>query len=442
MKQPIQIGLMGLGTVGSGVVRLLRENAALIASRAGRAVFIKKILVRDKGKPRQVPLDPELLTDRREEIVGDPDIGIVIEVMGGERPAREYLLEALGAGKSVVTANKELIAKHGPELFAAARESGVDLCFEASVAGGIPIIKPLKECLSANRIRELLGIINGTTNYMLTRMTQAGRNFHDVLDEAQRRGYAEPDPTSDIEGYDAAYKLSILASIAFETRVSPSEVYTEGIAKITPEDIQFARELGCCIKLLAVAKEADGQVEARVHPTMIPLAHPLAAVNDVFNAVFVRGDAVGELMFFGRGAGQMPTASAILADVVDAIWNRDRSASGRVALGLGERRVRPMEQTMSRYYVHLKVVDRPGVLASIAAAFGHEDVSLASVIQKGRAEDPVSLVFVTHEVRERNVRTALEKIELLPVVREVANVIRVEDGPPGEEKRTVWHGEG
>lgn len=425
MGDLIQVGLLGLGTVGGGVVRLLETNAEQIRNRAGASVAIRRIAVRDLSRPRRVAVDRSLLTTDPRQVIDDPEIQIVVELIGGLSPAREYILAALSRGKSVVTANKEVIAKCGPELFEAAARHGADLYFEASVAGGIPIIKPLREALVGNRIRSLTGIINGTTNYMLTKMAQEGRPFAEVLEEAKQHGYAEADPTSDIEGYDAAYKLSILASIAYETHIPPDAIYCEGITRITPADMAFARELGFVVKLIALARESDGQIEVRVHPAFIPQRHPLAAVHDVFNAIFVQGDAVGDLMFYGRGAGELPTASAVVGDIVDVARNLLTGVNGRVLMRRQARPICPIEEVTSRYYVRLAVVDRSGVLAGIAAAFGSEDVSIESVIQKGRGEDPVDLVFVTHDVKERNIRRALAKIATLPVVRDVANVIRV-----------------
>lgn len=430
MDKPLRIGILGLGTVGTGVVRILRDNAANLAARAGGSIEIGKIVVNDPQKKRQVDLAPGIIGTDAAAVIEDPSIPIVVEVVGcpggSVEPTRTWLLEALRRGKHVVTANKDVIAKHGRELYDTAREHGGHLYFEAAVAGGIPLIKPLKECLVGNRIRAIMGIINGTTNYMLTKMTREGAPFDAVLQEAQAHGYAEADPTSDVEGYDAAYKLAILASIAFETDISVDSVHCEGITRITPEDISNASELGYVIKLLAIAKKTDGRIELRVHPTFIPQTHPLAAVNDVFNAVFVEGDAVGELMFYGRGAGMMPTASAVVADIVDAAQNVRRGVPARAAVNGGDKPILPVTETVSRYYINTKVVDRPGVLASITTVFGEENVSLETVIQKGRRQDPVGLVLITHEVREANVRAALGRIAKLPDVHEISNVIRVE----------------
>lgn len=426
MGEAIQIGLLGLGTVGTGVLRLLQENGPEIFRRAGAELNVTRILVKDPSKPRRIDVGAAILTSDVSEILDDPQIRIVVELIGDFQPARRYILQALERGKSVVTANKEVLAKCADELFEASFRNGADLYFEGSVAGGIPIIKPLREGLSGNRIRTIAGIINGTTNYMLTKMSHERLPFDVVLEQAKRKGYAEADPTSDVEGFDASYKLAILASIAFETRVTPDDIYVEGITRITPQDIQLGRELGYVLKLLALAKAVDGQIEARVHPAFIPADHPLAAVNDVFNAIFLQGDAVGDLMFYGRGAGELPTASAVVGDIVDVARNLLTGVNGRVLRQISPKPVKSVEDVLSRYYVRLDVVDRPGVLAAIASAFGDQGVSIESVIQKGRGEEPVSLVFVTHETWERNIRRALGNISPLSVVRDVANVIRVE----------------
>ena len=430
MHSPVRIGIMGLGTVGSGVFEIMVKNSEQLTRRAGGPVEIKRVLVRDIRKSRRVPVAPEWLTTDASELLDDPEIDIIVELIGcpggSVEPARSYIAEALKRGKHVVTANKEVLAKHGRELLELARERRVGLYYEAAVAGGIPIIKSIKECLVANQIQALMGIINGTTNYMLTKMAHEGGRFEEVLKEAQEMGYAEADPTSDVEGNDAAYKLAILASLAFETDVAVEEVYCEGITRVTPEDMAYADELGYVIKLLAIAKAHEDAIEARVHPTMVPKDHPLAAVNDVFNAIFVQGDAVGELMFYGRGAGKLPTGSAVVADIVEAAQNIRRGVNGWLARGAGSKRILSPLEIVSSYYVHTKVVDSPGVLAQIAQAFGDNGVSIGSVIQKGERQDPVSLVFVTHKVLERNMQAALKRIAALPAVRSVANVIRVE----------------
>ncbi|MGE5575708.1 MAG: homoserine dehydrogenase [Syntrophothermus sp.] len=426
-EKPVYLGIMGLGTVGSGAVKILQQNFADITQRTGRRLAVKKVLVRNPDKPRPVTMPQGVLTTDPAEVLEDPEIRIVVEVIGGISPAKEYILQAIHNGKHVVTANKELIAKEGRELLTSATNAGVNLFFEGSVAGGIPIVKSLKECLSANLIQTVMGIINGTTNYILTAMTQQGADFAEVLREAQEKGYAESDPSNDVDGKDAAYKLAILASIAFGTRVRVDQIYTEGIRRITAEDIRYARELGFVIKLLAIGKEHPGQgIEVRVQPAFVPHQHPLAAVGGVFNAVFVQGDAVGDMMFYGRGAGDLPTGSAVVADIMDIAKNLGGKVNPACSC-YTDKPVIPMEETRSKYYVRTAVLDKPGVLAQIAGAFGDAGVSLSSVIQKGHGMQPVTLVFVTHEVKEGDLRRAIEKIRCLPVVDAVHNVIRVED---------------
>lgn len=430
MKKTIKLGLLGLGTVGGGVVKLLERNGALIAQKLGRPLEIRKILVRDIGRSRRVEVVSSLLTTRADTILLDPEIDIVVEVMGGLEPARTYILEALRQGKSVVTANKDLLAVHGKELFAAAESAGADLLFEASVGGGIPIIHSLKECLAGNRIRQVIGIVNGTTNYILTKMSDEGWEFGRALEEAQRLGFAEADPSSDIEGDDAARKMAILASIAFGTRITYPEVYREGIARLHPQDLKYAADLGYAIKLLGIAREQEeGVVEVRVHPALVPLQHPLASVGGVFNAIFVEGDAVGEAMFYGQGAGEMPTASAVVGDIMEAARNIIQGRRGRIyCTCFNEKAVKPIGNIETRYYLRMIVKDRPGVLAAIAGVFGERQVSLASVIQVGMVGEQAELVFITHRVREQNLMEALEVLAGLPVVNQVASVIRVEGG--------------
>lgn len=426
----IKIGMIGFGTVGRGVYRILNGNQEKLAQRVGTEMVIAGIAVRDLNKPRAIQAPDRLFTADPWQLVNNPEIDLIIEVMGGTELARELVLQALRNGKSVVTANKDLIAQYGQELFAEADSAGVDLLFEASVGGGIPIIRPLKQCLAANNINQVMGIINGTTNYMLTRMTQDGSDYEEVLREAQALGYAEADPTADVGGFDAARKLAILASIAFHTRITFEQVYVKGITRISARDITYAREMGYVIKLLGVAREQDGRVEVRVHPALIPQQHPLAAVNDAFNAIFVNGDAVGDTMFYGRGAGEMPTASAVVADVMDAARNILRNDRGRISCTCYEQKeIVPMEEMEGKYYIRLRVLDKPGVLAAIASVFGQEDVSLRTVIQKETIGDKAELVLVTHYTREGNVRQALRTIGAMATVEEVANVIRVE----GEE---------
>ena len=427
-KDELRIGLLGCGTVGAAVVRLLRTNSDVIRLRTGTTLRLLRVAVARPSKPRDLQFEPGVLTGDAAAVVADERIDAVAEVMGGIDPARALLLTAIRHGKSIVTANKLLMAQHGPELFARAGQAGVDLRLEASVGGGLPVIQPLRESLGANRLQEVSGILNGTTNYILTKMAEAGWEFGQALEEAQRLGFAEADPTADVEGHDAAAKLAILATIAFGTAVHDADVYREGIQRVTAQDIGFAAELGYALKLLAIAREQDGAVEARVHPAFLPLTHPLAAIGNELNAVFVRGDAVGEVMFVGRGAGGPPTASAVVADLIDVARNRRMGGHGRIGFGaLAQRPLRPMEDTASPFYLLMQVTDRPGVFARIAAVFGEEDVSIASIMQKSRGET-ADIVMVTHTARERQMRRVLSRLEELDVVRTVRNVIRVIDG--------------
>ena len=376
-----------------------------------------------------MPLARDVFTSDGAAIVDDPDIDVVCEVLGGVEPAKALLLRALANGKSVVTANKELLATEGKDLFDAADDAGLDLLFEASVAGGIPLIRPLKESLAGERVARMLGIVNGTTNYILTQMTEHGSTFDDALAEAQRLGYAEADPTADVEGFDAAAKCAILASIAFNSRVVASDVYREGITGVTALDIADARRMGYVVKLLAIAELDDGEISARVHPAMIPQAHPLASVRDAFNAVFVEGDKVGQLMFYGPGAGGDPTATAVVGDLVTAARNR---VSGGRSMGCTcalDRRIRPMDDTRGQYYLNLHVADRPGVLAEIAGDFGHNGVSIERVWQEG-AGDEATLVFITHRAQEGALQKTLQELRESPAVRSIASVLRVEGEEP------------
>lgn len=418
----IGLALLGLGTVGSGVIKVLNENGEMIRGREGVDIEVKHILVRNKSKARNVAVDASLLTDDIRVILNDDSVDVVAEFMGGDQPAFTFVKEALRKGKTVVTANKEVIARHWDELEEAARISGAGLYYEACVAGGIPIIKSIRRSLQGNHIRKYMGIINGTTNFILTRMSEEGRDFQDVLSEAQRLGYAEPDPTADIEGYDARYKLSILSTIGFRNRVTIDEIYCEGISKVTAEDIRYARELGFGAKLLAIAKKHDGRVEARVHPTFIPLAHPLASVRDSYNAIFVEGDMVGELMFYGRGAGDLPTASALVSDIITAAQNE--GAHHRVTLD--EETVQVEADWRSEYYLRLVVLDKPGVMAEIAGILGRNQISLSSVIQKQSQGDQATLIFITHEASETSIHRALDEISDSQSVISVGSVIRVE----------------
>jgi len=424
----LRIGLLGCGTVGGAVVRLLRTNGEEIRRRTGMSLRITRVAVAHPEKSRGLVFDRGVLGVDAAEVVADPRVDAVAEVMGGIEPARALLLDAIERGKSVVTANKQLIARHGPELFAAAGRAGVDLRLEASVGGGLPVIQPLKESLAANRIVELAGILNGTTNYILTKMAEQGWDFAQALEDAQRRGFAEADPTEDLDGHDAAAKLAILATIAFHAPVRVDDVFREGIRRISPQDIAFARELGFAVKLLAIARDHEGRIEAHVHPALLPLDHPLAAIRNELNAVFVRGDFAGEVMTVGRGAGGEPTASAVVADLIDVARNRRTGAHGRVGWGaLEPRPLRPMEETASPFYLLMQVTDRPGVFARIAAIFGEEGVSIGSIVQKSRGET-ADIVMVTHTALEAQMRRVLSRIEGLGVLRSVRNVIRVAGG--------------
>lgn len=427
-RSQIGITLLGLGVVGSGVARALVEKAESYSRRVGVPLVIRRALVRDPKRERGLALDASLITADPEEALRT-DCDIVVEVMGGEHPAREYIERSLKQGRYVVTANKEVMAKYGPELLALATGAGTDILYEASVGGGIPIISPLKRDLSANEITSLRAIINGTTNYILTRMSREEISFNVALQQAQQLGYAEPDPTNDIEGHDAAYKLAILSSLAFHTYVRPEHVYREGITHLTPRDFRYAAELGYAIKLLAVAKRDSDGIQVRVHPALLPAEELLARVDGVLNAVQVEGDLAGRVLFQGAGAGSLPTTSAIMADVLDAarsIVQGSRPSPWRYTADIA---VRSMSDLVSRHYIRVEVTDRPGVLAGIARCFGDNGVSIASVIQKetDEAAQSAEIVIMTHAAREAAVRASIGQIEKLEDIRQVCNVVRVED---------------
>lgn len=430
----IGIGLLGLGTVGTGVYKLLQENATQISQRIGKKLEIIKVLERDPEKVISLGIPPDAMAKNIEEIIDDPQIQVIIELLGGIEPARTYILDALRRGKHVVTANKDVVASHGKELFEAAAVGKADFYFEASVGGGIPVIHILKENLAANKIEEVIGIVNGTTNYILTRMSEENVDFSTVLQAAQEAGYAEADPTADIEGHDAARKISILASIAFNTRVTPANVFVEGITRIAPEDINYARELGYVIKLLAIARDHNGEVEVRVHPAFLSRNHPLAAVDGVFNAIYIYGNAVGETMFYGQGAGQMPTASAIVGDLMEIVRNLESGSTGRFPCSCYlDKQILPIGQVRTKYYLRLVVKDKPGVMASIAGVLGNHQVSIASVIQKRtipvNSETMAEIVLITHKVLEQDMQDALAVLKGLSIVGSIENVIRVEGEP-------------
>jgi homoserine dehydrogenase len=424
-ERTVRIGLLGCGNVGAALVRLLAERGDDIAMRSGCHLEVARVAVLDVERDRGVPLDDGVFTTDGVSIVDDPGIDVVCELLGGVEPARVLILRAFANGKPVVTANKELLASHGRELFDAQQAAGVDLYFEAAVGGGIPLIRPLKESLAGERVARILGIVNGTTNFVLTQMSEHGWSFDEALAEAQRLGYAEADPTADVEGFDAAAKIAILASIAFNARVVASDVYREGIAGVTAQDIVDARQMGYVVKLLAIAELEDDAITARVHPAMVPAAHPLAAVRDAFNAVFVEGEKVGQLMFYGRGAGGDPTATAVAGDLVSVARNLVTGGKGVGCTCRLERRIRPMDDTRDQYYLNLHVEDRPGVLAEIADRFGRNAVSIERVWQEGFG-DEATLAFITHRTLEGAFQKTVLELRELEFVRSVQSVLRVE----------------
>ena len=425
-KDGICVALLGLGTVGTGVYKIMKAQAPEMRQKLNTVLHISRILVRNKKKHESEVDDPSILTTAYEDIVDDPKIGIVIELMGGIEPAHSYISEALSAGKHVVTANKDLIAERGGELMQIAEENHVELRFEASVAGGIPIISPLKNSLAANEISQVMGIVNGTTNYILTKMTEEGMDYSEALKEATDLGYAEADPTADVEGYDAGRKIAIMASIAFHSRVTFRDVYTEGITKITAKDIAYAKTLGWVIKLIALAKNTDTGIEARVHPMLIPESHPLASVGGSYNAVYVHGDAVQDVMFYGRGAGELPTASAVMGDVFSVARHIADHSQGSTKDNVYRKiPIKRMDSTKSSYFLRMEVEDKPGVLATIASIFGNNSVSIEQVIQKNKIGKNAALVIITSSVMERHIRDALLILNSSSVVRQVATMIRV-----------------
>lgn len=428
-KRTLTVALLGCGVVGSQVARLLAEQSGDLAVRSGARLELAGIAVRRLSHPRP-GIDPALLTTDAMELATRPGIDIVIEVIGGIEPARSLLLAAMKHGKSVVSANKALLAENGEEIHAASRSAGVDLYYEASVAGAIPLLRPLRESLAGDTVRRVLGIVNGTTNFILDRMDSSGADFSESLEEAQGLGYAEPDPTADVEGFDAAAKACILAGIAFHTRVTAADVHREGITEVTAADIASAKTLGRIVKLLAICERSDSGVSVRVHPAMIPRSHPLASVGGAYNAVFVEAASAGQLMFYGAGAGGTPTASAVLGDVVAVARNRLARTRGPDLSTYAELPVLPMGDTLTRYHVSLDVDDRPGVLAPVADAYARRGVSIQQVRQTSRG-DKAELVIVTHEARDAALAATISDLEALPVVRAVASVMRVEgEGDP------------
>jgi len=431
----IKVGLIGFGTVGSGVVKILQKNSRLIEKRMGARIVLRRIADIDLETDRGVKLKPGILTRRADEVIRDPEIDIVMELIGGIEPAKTFILKAIRNRKHIVTANKALLALHGDEIFREAYRFGADVSFEASVGGGIPLIRSIKEGLVANRIQSIFGILNGTSNYILSKMTDDGRNFKEVLREAQEEGYAEADPTYDIEGIDAAHKLTILIRLAFGTSIQFKEIFIGGISEITPLDIQFSREFGYRIKLLAIAKIDRGKIEARVHPTMIPEGHLLSTVDGVFNAIYIKGDAVGATLFYGQGAGQMPTGSAVVGDLVELGRNLLIRATGRRVplLSFQESAIekiplKKMDEVVMPFYMRFSALDRPGVLSRISGILGKNDISIAAVIQKGRqVNGAVPIVMMAHEAKEKNVHRALKEIDRLGVILGKTMFIRVEN---------------
>jgi homoserine dehydrogenase len=425
----VRIGVLGCGNVGAALIALIAAERETIARRTGLDLRVDRVAVRNVSKERPVDLPAEAFTHDAASLVTDPDIDVVVEVIGGIEPARALTLDALKSGKPVITANKELLANVGAELFQAAEAADLDLLFEAAVAGGIPLIRPLRESLVGEPVRRVVGIVNGTTNYILTRMSEAGASYHDALAEAQSLGYAERDPTADVEGYDAGAKAAIIASIAFGANVVAGDVYHEGIADVTQTDIAFAERLGYAIKLLAIVERFDSgdddvvEVAVRVHPAMVPQTHPLASVRESFNAVFVEGGSVGDLMFYGRGAGGGPTASAVLGDLIDAADNLRRGGSPSIGV-LTKPRIRPIDDLVSEYYLIVEVADQPGVLATVAGVFGDHGVSIRSMEQEGLG-DEARLIFITHLAVERDLQSTLHDLRELDVVRSVGSVLRV-----------------
>lgn len=424
----IGVGLLGLGVVGGGVAAALLEKPDMLAQHAGAPLILRKVLVRSLSKERTVVIEPSLLTTEIEQVLSDPEIAIVVEVMGGEEPALAYIRKALSQGKCVVTANKEVMSKYGDELVALAEGHGVEILYEASVGGGIPLIAPLKQDLVANRVSALYGIINGTTNYILTKMSQEGMEFSTALELAQKLGYAEPDPAKDVEGTDAAYKLAVLATLAFQSVVRPEDVYHEGITRLSERDFRYAREFGYTIKLLIIGKEVDDCIEVRVHPVLIPEDLLLAKVDGVYNAVQIEGDLVGKVVFHGEGAGAQPTSSAVVADIVAAAQSVRSEGKGRQrSIVFQHKMVKPMSEIETRYYLRMSTVDTSGVLAQIAKVLGDYSISISSAIQKeaDAATQSAEIVLMTHPAQESAVQQALEEIGGLSVVREIGNFIRV-----------------
>lgn len=426
--KPIRVGLLGLGTVGTGVVRIVEGHQSDLESQVGSPIVIEKVLVQNKDKARSISIDQSKLTDDVWEIIHNPEIDVIVEVMGGIELTRSYILEALSRGKHIVTANKDLMALHGPEILSKAQEHGCDVLYEASVAGGIPIIRTLIEGFSADRIMKIMGIVNGTTNYILTKMSQEGADYSEVLKEAQALGYAEADPTSDVEGLDAARKMTILATLGFRANVALEDVDVKGISSISREDILYAKRLGYEVKLLGIAERQDDYISVSVQPTMVKRSHPIASVNGVFNAVYVYGEAVGETMFYGPGAGELPTATSVVADLVAVVKNLKLGVNGKQEkLAYKEKKLKTDEQIASKYYLLLHVADRAGVLARITQAFAEFEVSLESVLQQPNPSNPeAEIIIITHDANKASMKKVLNSLEGMEVVKTIKSVYRVE----------------
>lgn len=432
----IVIGLIGFGTVGTGVVKILKKNGSMLRQRLGVPIKLKKIADLDITTDRGIPIDKDVLTTDAQKILNDPEINIVIELIGGIEPAKNFIFQAIANRKHVVTANKALLSEYGYEIFDAAAKKGVDVAFEASVAGGVPIIRTLQEGFASDRILGLFGILNGTSNYILSRMTEEDIDFKDVLKDAQTKGYAEADPTFDVEGIDTAHKLSVLISLAFGRKVDMKRIYTEGISQITPLDIEFVRELGYKIKLLAICRGNEKQVDARVHPTLIPEDHLLSQVNDTFNAIFLQGEDVGPTMFYGTGAGMLPTGSAVVADIIGLGRSIVKGVSNRVSLfpefrkPLKTVKIKPIREIQTRYYLRFAAVDKPGVLSKISGILGRNHISIHSVVQKGRRKrkGSVPIFMLTHEAKESNLLKAMKQMARVSLLRQKTMLIRIEDG--------------
>ncbi len=425
----VNVGLLGAGTVGGGVVELLERNASEIAQKAGVNIKIKTIMEKNPALVQELSSQGYKITEELDDIINDPEISIVVELMGRIEPATTFIKKAMQAGKHVVTANKDAIAANGSELFELAEKNHIDFMFEASVGGGIPIIRPLKQCLAANNIQQIMGIVNGTTNYMLCKMSDEGMDYDDVLKEAQEKGYAEKDPTADVGGLDAARKIAILSSIAFNSRVKLEDVFMEGIQSVSANDIAYAKEFGYVVKLLAIGKYMpELGIDVRVHPAFLPKNHPLANVNGVFNAIFVTGDAVGDTMFYGQGAGRSATASAVCGDIIDVA--RDivsKNPSRILCTCFYDKPICSQNDVRTPFYIRMLVTDRPGVLAAIAAAFGSNQVGLRTVVQKQKVGECAELVMITYDVSYENMSLAIQTLKAMPIINKICNVIRVED---------------